>query len=242
MTRLADLYLVGIGIRGMEQITQEAMRSLKKCRKVFHLTDQQRALEEINSDVVDLDPLYWTNELQSDVYDRLADTIISEARKGPGVASVIYGHPLFFDDVHSDLIRRCVRHRLKYVVIPGISSLDTLCIDLNIDYGEGLQVHEASDLVEYAYPLNTALHTLIFQIGEFNSYTTTQSPSMKAGRFEPMVRHLTKYYSADHPITIAFSDDGDGSGSHLLKSKLSKLDSHRRRIFLGTTMYLPPAG
>ena len=240
MAELADLYLVGIGIRGMEQISQEALRTLKKCRKVFHLTDQQRQLAKINPHVVDLAPLYWTDEEQRDVYDRLVDLIMDEVEQGPGVASVIYGHPLFFDDVHVDLIKRSNRRGLRCVVLPGISSLDTLCIDLNIDYGEGLQVHEASDLVENELSLNPHIHTLIFQIAEFNSYTTCDTPSTGVGRFKPMERHLMKYFPADQPIIIAYSDDGDGSGSFILKSRLRRLDSHRRRIFLGTTLYIPP--
>jgi len=240
MAGLADLYLVGIGIRGMEQISQEALRSLKKCRKIFHLTDQHRRLAKINPHVVDLAPLYWTDEEQRDVYGRLADLITGEVEQGPGVASVIYGHPLFFDDVHVDLIKRSKRRGWRCVVLPGISSLDTLCIDLNIDYGEGLQVHEASDLVENEQSLNPHIHTLIFQIAEFNSYTTCDTPSTAVGRFKPMERHLLKYFPADQPITIAYSDDGDGSGSFLLKSRLRRLDSHRRRISLGTTLYIPP--
>lgn len=240
MATLADLYLVGIGIRGIEQISQEAHRCLKTCRKIFHLTDQHRRLATINPHVVDLGPLYWTNEEQRDVYDRLAALIMGEAERGPGVASVIYGHPLFFDDVHADLIKRSKRRGLRCVVLPGISSLDTLCIDLNIDYGEGLQIHEASDLVENELSLNPKIHTLVFQIAEFNSYTTCDNLSTAVGRFKPMERHLMKYFPADQPITIAYSDDGDGSGPFLLNSRLRRLDSHRRRIFSGTTLYIPP--
>ena len=237
---LADLYLVGIGIRGTDQISQEALSCLKRCRKIFHQTDQHRRLKRINPQVVDMAPLYWTDEQQRDVYDRLVDLIEGEVEQGPGVASVIYGHPLFFDDVHVDLIERSKRRGWDCVVLPGISSLDTLCIDLNIDYGEGLQVYEASDLVENKQPINPYIHTLIFQIAEFDSYTTRDTAPTRVGRFKPMERHLLKYFPADHPIIIAFSDDGDGTGAFLLKSSLRKLDSHRRRIFLGTTLYIPP--
>lgn len=240
MARLADLYLVGIGIRGTEQISQEALSSLKKCRKIFHHTDQHQHLAKINPHVVDLGPSYWTDEEQREVYDRLADLIEGEVEEGPGVASVIYGHPLFFDDIHVELIKRSKRRGWRCVVLPGISSLDTLCIDLNIDYGEGLQVHEASDLVENEHLLNPHIHTLIFQIAEFDSYTTRDTPSTAVGRFKPMERYLMKYFPADQPITIAFSDAGDGSGAFLLKSRLRRLDSLRRRIFLGTTLYIPP--
>lgn len=240
MARLADLYIVGVGIRGLEQISQEALRTLKGCRLIFHQTNQHQQLAEINSHVIDLNPLYWTNEEQLDVYERLANLIQDEVEKGPGVASVIYGHPLIFDDIHSDLLRRGKRRRWRCVVVPGISSLDTLCIDLNIDYGEGLQVHEASDLVEKEQILNPHIHTLIFQIAEFNSYRTCDTSSTEVGRFKPMEQYLMKFFPTNQPITIAFSDDGEGDGAFLLKSRLNRLDSLRRKIFLGTTLYIPP--
>jgi uncharacterized protein YabN with tetrapyrrole methylase and pyrophosphatase domain len=240
MARLADIYVVGIGIRGLDQISQEALWALRSCRKIFHQTDQHQQLAKINPHVIDLAPLYWTNEEQIEVYERLADLIGREVENGPGVASVIYGHPLFFDDIHADLLRRSKRRGWRCEVLPGISSLDTLSIDLNIDYGEGLQVHEASDLVERKQTLNPRIHTLIFQIAEFNSYLTCDTPSTEVGRFRPMERYLKKFFPADHPIIIAFSDDGDGTGTFLLKSRINKLDSLRRKIFLGTTLYIPP--
>lgn len=240
MRKLADLYLIGIGIRGMEQISVEALAALKRCRKIFHTTDQQRALARINRNVVDLDAVFWTDDKHQVVYDRVVDLVLDEVEKGPGVASVIYGHPLFFDDIHAELIRHAKKLGLEHVVLPGISSLDTLCIDLNIDYGEGLQVFEAEELVERPFTVNPNLHTLIFQIGEFGMNTLTSTPPFVRGRFKPIQDYLMRFFPADHRIVIAFSDDGDGSGSSLLKTRLRALDSHRRRISLGTTMYVPP--
>jgi len=240
MPKLADLYLVGIGIRGLNQISLEALSELKRCRKIFHTTDQHRALMRINPNVVDLDSVFWTDEEHHVVYDRVVNMVLEEVEKGPGVASVIYGHPLFFDDIHTELIRRAQKLGLEHVVLPGISSLDTLCIDLNVDYGEGLQVFEAEDLVELALTVNPHLHTLVFQIGEFGMGTLTSTAPTARGRFKPMEDHLMRFFPADHKIVIASSDEGDGDGPLKFKTRLRSLDSHRRRIPLGTTMYVPP--
>ena len=237
-TRLADLYLLGIGIKGMSQISLETQEILKRCRLVFHLSYSHDELRALNSNLVDLADEYWTEESHDLVYDRLVARIMKEVARGPGVASVTYGHPLFFDDVHMELTRICRRKKLNCVVLPAISSLDTLSVDLGVDYGEGLQVFEAVDLVEGKLKINPQLHTLVFQIGEYGMQTTSYIPSEEPKRFIKIQKYLMRYFPADHPIVVAMSDNGDGRT--LLKSRLGRLNSHRRRIGLGSTLYLAP--
>lgn len=238
MAKTADLYLVGTGINGLKQITVEAMETLRKCRIVFHTTEEHKGLLKLNSNVVDLGADYWTNEDREIVYRRLAKRIMDETKNGPGVASVIYGHPLFFDDVHMKLLKRSKRNGTHCVALPGISSLDTLSVDLGIDYGDGLQVLEATDMVENKIRINPKLHSIILQLGEFGTETTDDAPPDRPGQFLPLEKYLGKFFPANHRLVVAFSDDGDGA--YLLKTRVNKLDSHRQRAFVGTTLYVPP--
>lgn len=238
MAKMADLYLVGTGIYGLSQVTIETRDIIKRCRRVLDLTHQQKLMKKLNASAVDLDPLYWTGEQREIVYARLVEMVLKEVSAGPGVALVTYGHPLFFDDVNMELLQRSRRLGYDCVVLPAVSCLDTLSIDLEIDYGDGLQLYEATDLVENRHRLNPRIHTLILQIGEFGYDVTGDSISHYTGRFKPLEKYLGKFYPDDHRIVIAFSDDGEAQ--ELLKSRLHKLDTHRRRIFPGTTLYLPP--
>lgn len=241
MARMADLYLLGIGIRGIKQISLETIEALRKCRKIYHLTDQHYQLKKINPNVVDWGPNYWIDEEYDIVYKRLLDCLLEEVRKGPGVGSVIYGHPLFFDDVHIELRTISKKRGLRCVILPGISSLDTLSVDLGIDFGEGLQVFEATDLVENSVIVNPALHTLIFQIGDFGIRRPGSAMPKGPNRFRKIEKYLSRFYSPRQQIVIAYSDDGDGTGPLLLKSRLGRLSTHHRRMFFGTTLYISPA-
>ena len=241
MAKRADLYLLGIGIRGIKQVSMETLAALRKCRKIFHLTDQHRQLKRINPNVVDWGSQYWTDEDLDIVYKRLTDRLLEEVSRGSGVASVIYGHPLFFDDVHMQLRKISKKRGIRCVTLPGISSLDTLSIDLGVDYAEGLQVFEANDLVENAVIVNPELHTLLFQIGGFGLYTASNPQGSGPDRFKKIQRYLLRFYSSQQRIVIAFSDPDDGEGSMLLRSRLHRLSSHHRRMFVGTTLYIPPA-
>ncbi len=237
--RLADLYIVGIGIHGRRHLTWEAENALRESRIVLDETGQIEMTKELNPNTVDMAPLYWTGEEREVVYERLVKRALDEIEIGPGVAVVTYGHPLFFDDINHQLLRRCRRRKLDCVIVPGISCLDTLSVDLEIDYGDGLQVYEATDLVDNGYPLNPHVHTLILQLGEFNHSETSDTLDPAPGRLKKLVAFLRKTYRRDQKVVICYSNDG--SEGLFLKTRLHRLDSHWRKIFPGTTLYVPPA-
>ncbi len=240
MRRKTDLWILGIGIRGMQQITLETLEVLERCRRVLHLTHQHREMKRLNPNVVDLEPFYWTAAERDSVYEDLVELVLDEVENGPEVALVSYGHPMIYDDVTLDLVRLCRRRGFRCRVLPAVSCLDSLAIDLGIDYGYGLQVYEATQLVEEEYVMNPALHTLIMQLGVFGTSRITDRVPNRPGRFTPLVEFLERFYPSDHPATIAFSDDGSMSGPKVVKTRISRLDSHRRSIFPGVTLYLPP--
>jgi uncharacterized protein YabN with tetrapyrrole methylase and pyrophosphatase domain len=160
------------------------------------------------------------------------EIIMEEAGRGPGVALVTYGHPLVFDNVNHTLRKMAIRKGFTVEVQAGISCLDTLCIDLGIEYGNGLLVLEVEDVVDNKIALNPVLETLILQIGNFHTAHTD-------GHFTPLEKYLRKYYSSSHPATIAFSADR-ADKPILIKTTISRIDVHRKKIFPGTTLYIPP--
>ena len=240
-TPRVDLWILGLGIRGLRQVTLETLEVLERCRIVLHLTQQHEALARINPRLVDLEDDYWTGEERGVVYERLVRLVLAEVARGPEVAVVFYGHPMIFDDVTLALVRRSKRRGLRCRVLPAVSCLDTLCIDLGIDYGYGLQVFEATTLVTHRQPLSPELDALVLQLGEFGTDRTADTILDHAGRFTPLVEHLRRFYPGDHRAVIAFSDDGEMAKPRLLRTRIDELDAHARRIFPGVTLYLPAA-
>jgi uncharacterized protein YabN with tetrapyrrole methylase and pyrophosphatase domain len=166
--------------------------------------------------------------------------LLSELRRGPGVALVGYGHPLVFDDVCAELRRKTESLGLRCVVLPGISCLDTLCVDLAIDYGDGLQVFDATDLVESRLQMSPALHTLVLQLYEFCEDMTADAIQPVRGRLGPLERYLSCFYPVEHPAILVYSNDGSGDDPILLRTKISSIDRKQKEIFPGVTLYIPP--
>jgi precorrin-6B methylase 1 len=235
-----DLWILGLGIRGLSQVTVETLDVLRRCRRILHLTQQHEELAAINPRLVDLEEAYWTGEERPVVYERLVELVLAEVARGPEVALVSYGHPMIFDDVTLELVRRSRRDGFTCRVLPAVSCLDTLCIDLGIDYGRGLQVFEASSLVADDQPMSPQLDTLVLQLGEFGTDRTADTLDGSRGRLRPLVRHLLRFYAPGHRAVIAFSDDGDFAEPQLLGTRVGRLAAHAGRIFPGVTLYLPP--
>ncbi|MCY7409112.1 MAG: hypothetical protein LH473_02475 [Chitinophagales bacterium] len=238
--KLKDLYLLGIGIDN-NQITRQTEEALKRCRIVYHISGKHKMLKRINKNTVDLDSLYWSGGVYDDVYHQIINLIMTELKNGPGVALVTYGHPLVFDNVNHDLRKLAKRKGYSVDVFAAVSCLDTLCIDLGIEYGNGLQVIEAEDFVDNNLKINPLLETLIFQIGNFHTIHTEGDFSFSKGHFTPLEKCLKKYFPPHHKAVVTYSADNDDQPV-ILKTTVSGIDKLRKKIFPGTTLYVPPLG
>src|SRR3989442_1543596 len=116
---LADIVFAGIGIGGFERTTLETLRYLKNARIILHLTSYHQLLRRYCARVVNLNKQYWTGEVDSVVYRRIADIILREAAAGSRVLVVDDGHPGFYDDVAWDVYRRGRQRGLNVRILPA---------------------------------------------------------------------------------------------------------------------------
>jgi uncharacterized protein YabN with tetrapyrrole methylase and pyrophosphatase domain len=238
-----DIYLLGRGIvDGVSQMTIEAMDALRASRLVFDLSGDAKAVRKIHHNVIDLSDDYWTGELCDDVYQRLEEMVVAEVRKnGPGVSIIVDGHPMLFDDVNWSLLRKGKRRGLNVVAIPGVSSLDTMMIDVGEDLGNGAQIVHANQLLVYDIALDPHLQTYVLQVGKFGTeFFSRETRRNLPGRFTLLAAHLTRFYPADHMATLIISL---GEKSIRRRVRLGELDNARAFLHRhqddGLTMYIP---
>lgn len=236
---LVDLYILGTGIMGLSQITFESAVILEKCRIILDLSQTEKSLKKLNPKVVDLEPLYWTGEDRSLVYKRIVNRVMQEISRGPSVALVTYGHPYFADDVTIELSYLCKKNGMNCQILPAISCMDTLPICLRADFAEGAQIVLASHLLTKKLRLNPMLQTVILQLYELDSPNTADVIKNSKGRFIRLQKHLMKFYSPDQKVIIVYTKDGVSIKDKAVKTSISNIDANRRRIFPGTTLYIP---
>jgi tetrapyrrole methylase family protein/MazG family protein len=239
-----DITLAGIGIGGFDLVTLETVKAFESARVIFDFTwSHQKRLKEYGKPIIRLDDSYWSGDVDENVYRKLANIVLEEARKGPGIVYVEDGHPAFFDNVTWDVYRRGKKRGLKVRILPAISCLDSMIAKCGLEIDSaGFQVFEATSLVAYNQKFNPNVDMLIMQIGWFATSLLFAPKSNKAGRFKPLIDYLRRFYPADHPVTVMRAPGTPREEALALSTQLSGLDRHRRRIASDSCLYVPGLG
>lgn len=191
-------------------------------------------------DVRDLASMYEEGKSRPEVYRQISELLVAEARRQPGVAFVVHGHPLFLVSAAEYTLALAREHGLRVRVLPAVSSFDTILCDLEIDYGYGLQIFDATTMIRNGWRPNPAIPLLIFQLATLLTDAQIRG-SVASARLEPLVDYLAQGYPRDHVCTVVYT------GSHLMESSLlvaiplSDLSSSDKiELWKRPTLYVPP--
>lgn len=240
---IADIYLLGAGIHSTLHFSIETIQALESSRTVFVLHDDLSVHEYIRknycSDVRDLAKLYTGQNIRADVYRSISDLLVKEAIEKPGVSFIVHGHPLFLVSATEYTLDLARNKGLRVLVLPAISSFDTILCALEIDYGYGLQIFDSTTLIQHNWDINPEVPMLLFQLATtLNEKVAFSDPDSSI--LEPLVEYLLKIYPENHVCTIVHS------ASHLLE-KLSKVtcqlgELHKNNeieLWKRPTLYVP---
>jgi uncharacterized protein YabN with tetrapyrrole methylase and pyrophosphatase domain len=239
-----DIYLVGLGIVGVWHLTKEAEACLRTSRHAF-LVDAgfgvAEYVSELGPQVHNLLFEYRDRGNRVDTYRRMAAWVVDAALVEGPVSFAVYGHPSLFV-YPSQLIRRAGELLgLTVHTAPGISSLDTILIDLDLDPGlNGLQIYDANALLVENRSLDPEVPCLILQPDAVESAFHTRAPS-RPSRFRRLEAHLLRFYPPDHTVTSVRSSTHPLFEGERTTFELSRLSELFAENGLTGTLYLPPA-
>ena len=235
-----DILLAGIGIGGKHNTTLATVELLRKARIVYSLSVHGAFVRTLCPNFVDLHDVYYTGEEDADVYARLSQKILDEAKKAPGVAMVDDGHPLLFDDVNEEISKRGRRMGLKVVVLPSVSSLDAMMVDCGLLMNPvGFQMVEATTLVLNRQQINPAFDTLVLQIGWFGTSLIVPVEGQTSERFVPLQKYLMKFFPRTHRVRIMSASVFAKDKPLNLSCKLEDVKKHYRRINSASNLLVP---
>jgi uncharacterized protein YabN with tetrapyrrole methylase and pyrophosphatase domain len=186
-----------------------------------------------------VDDLYWSGGLDEEVYRKIANAVLAEAKRGPRVVYVEEGHPAFYDDVTWDIYRRGKRRGLKVRILPAISCLDSMMAncELEID-ATGLQIFEATSLVASNQRINPHADLLIMQVGWFGTSLLYEISHNKPGRFQGLTDYLVQYYPPTHRVSVLRAPTSGVERPLVLTTELHSLDRHRRKIVSDSCLFV----
>jgi uncharacterized protein YabN with tetrapyrrole methylase and pyrophosphatase domain len=173
-------------------------------------------------------------------YDEMSVEVLHSALEHPPVTFAVYGHPLFYVYPSYQIITVAPWLRLIVKMLPGISALDCIIIDLGLDPALlGLQMYEATELLVRRRPLQNDVPCLLWQVGsaEVAYYTEGETTAQQLSGLQ---RHLLTFYPADHELTAVFNSPWPSAASILRKFPLKEMTSNHAFLHQGVTLFIPP--
>lgn len=244
------LYIVGCGIKFLSHLTLEVKSLIESCDFVLYLVNDpaiKRWIKENSRESKSLDSLYFDNSDRRTAYNSISYEVIKYAGKNKTTCFVTYGHPLFLSNSSQSLIKEIDSNypNIQVNVLPGISSLDSLCCDLRIDPSMGgMQAYEATDFINENYIINKSSHIILWQIGVIGIKKIILQESDLYGNIERtnslkcLKDKLLDIYDDKHPVVLYVASMYQTVPAEICKTEICNLD--QINIPRLATAYIPP--
>jgi hypothetical protein len=238
--RKGSLTIVGTGIRPGLQTTPESRARIRHASKVLYLLAEDAPtawIHELAPTAESLAPLYQPGKSHASVYQAIVDRVLDLVRSGEDVCLVSYGHPSVFDASTHDAVARARQEGFAASVLPAISALDCLFVDLELDPGaRGLQSYEASEFIASGRTPDTRVPLILWQISVIGMAETT-------GQVNPdglgkLAARLGTIYGPEHEVIVYEATPFPAGRPHIAPTPLSRLE--RAEVTGMSTLYVPP--
>ena len=242
---MTDIWIAGLGVRGVNQVTAEVERALRASREVLYIdagVATRTYLESLCPRVTALfEQSYAEERSRLNAYEHMAIMVVQAALENPPVTFAIHGHPLIAAHPPFLVLEMARALDLKVEILPGISALDTLFADLNLDpVVHGVQMYEATDLLLRRRPLQSDVPAIIWQIGPLETALHSLRIS-RPERYSRFIAHLRQFYPAQHPVVAVYCSPHPLMPPRVLRMALEELGEHAEQLHAGFTLYVPPA-
>ncbi|MEO0388570.1 MAG: SAM-dependent methyltransferase [Pseudomonadota bacterium] len=243
---MPEIYLAGLGIRSVAQVTRETEAALRLCREILFLDTGLATEAWLSSLGPQVTALYGESYAETgarrSAYHHMAARVVAAALDHPPVAFAVHGHPIV-GVMAPQLIAHAARPLgLEVEVLPAVSTLDCLFADLLFDpVAEGLQMFEATDMLLRRRPVQTDLALILWQVGTVESCLHTQN-APRPERFLRLRDYLLQFYPRDHPATAVFASPHPLLPAETDTFPLQALSDMAERLHPGITLFIGPVG
>jgi len=170
----------------------------------------------------------------------MAAEVVSAAVADPPVCLATYGHPWVYCYPTTLIARAAPLLGLHVEVFPGVSSFDTLLVDLGTDIAaSGIQMYEATDLLLRRRPLQSDVTCVIWQPTVVGDPTYRAEPYAPA-QFEPLQEYLLRFYPPDHEVAIVTTKTHPLTRSIVQRLPLGDLAAELAHAPKVGTLHIPP--
>lgn len=190
-------------------------------------------IQNNSKNYISLDDVYFSHKNRKDSYAEIERCIIEMSQNYKQSCFVTYGHPLFLSSSALNVAKKLKNNidSAEVTIMPGVSSLDCLFCDMEIDPGSnGLQAYEATDMLLYDKDFNINTDLVIWQIGvmainEPIKDTTKINSLINKKALSLLQIKLSEKYNQDQIIFLHVASIYPGIKSQIDKVELKDLTS-----------------
>lgn len=215
--------IAGLGPSGSDSISTGAYRVIRNAPVVFVRTVHHPAVDDLKAEgitLISMDDIYESSDTFQDVYNKIADKILSEAQRSD-VVYAVPGHPLMGEQAVEIIICKAKELGINVKILGSESFIEASMEALLTGLDTGLKIIDALSMD--SVKADTNIGNLIYQV-----YNRAIASDVKLA--------LMKNYPDDFAIRVVA---GAGTPSQqVVDMPLYMLD--RRDWDHLTTVYVPP--
>ena len=217
--------IIGLGPGAPDALTIGALNALKTGENVFLRTEKHPTVEYLVENKINfstLDRFYEEGKSFDEVYEKIANELISIYKESGELVYAVPGHPLVAEKSVFNLIELCKENNIEYSILTAVSFVDAMMESLKIDPIEGLKIIDAFDIQNQI--LDKRIGTIITQV-----YNTFIASEVKL--------QLAECYDDETEIIFVRAAGVEGIES-IRKIPLYELDMQEDIDYL-TSIYIP---
>jgi len=244
--RLSKITIIGAGVLSPDHLTLEADRTMRASAIIFYLLDSNPRmtayLHTLGTKLVDLSSAYTEGAFDQDVYAQIAKTVIDATKSYDRVCFLVPGHPLIYVTASTLILDEARRLGIKATALPGISSLDTMIIQLGLEIGRhGLQVFECNRFIYFSISPDPRVPLFLLQPGAIGSGFITERRTNRARRFEILRDYLLRHYPPQHRCLLLVSKFDSRLRPVKRAVAIRDIPQSAKFIDYDTSMFVPPS-
>ncbi|GAA0110366.1 bifunctional methyltransferase/pyrophosphohydrolase YabN [Clostridium tertium] len=157
--------IIGLGPGAPEALTIGAVKALEEGENIYFRTEKHPTVDYLRGKIKEFktyDHYYETSESFDQVYNSIAEDIVSKYKEDEEIIYAVPGHPLVAEKSVFNLMNLCDEKGISYEILPAVSFIDAMMDVLKIDPIEGLKVIDAFDMKNQI--LDKRIGTIITQV------------------------------------------------------------------------------
>jgi hypothetical protein len=233
-------------------MTLEGIDVLRRCRRGFVVSPDQKAVDDFRAalgsclkpgdslpPLATLGQAYRRDRKRSENYAEATGLVLEAAEAERPIAYLTLGNPVVFDTVAQEILAGARARGWRALVIPGISSVDTVLADLGQEPAPGLQLYEASCFVGAAVKPDTRFACLLMQIGVFGTNYAVIGREPRADALAALKDYLLQFYPCEHVVVLVRSAPNLDRPASIHYVTVGSLDHVAPDSQRGSSLYIP---